>query len=282
MSSDDFRLCNDAYCCLEQVGEEPSDELYQTIVLAWSASGAIGNGGFEYLFEGAFYDRDPNYQGTLAAFERIGALTCAAAFREALGWLGAPSPSDSATRLEQVEGVSGDVRERVNRAFWSGKEELERQLAAYIRGHRAELDARRSTAVGQLGDLRIQPPNRLLQLRRGAVARSFELEEWRAELSVQRALFFGSAWGGGVLVLAGLAFSSHPVWIIPAAVAAAVAVHALRPRAWLVLSRGADRVRLGGWPTWNGQVFSFVAEVAKRSKSSCMQPEGEDDIEQGS
>ncbi|MBX3469619.1 MAG: DUF4375 domain-containing protein [Planctomycetes bacterium] len=267
MSGEDFKLCNDTYLRLEQVGEEPSDELYQTIVLAWSASGAIGNGGFEYLFEGAFYDRDPGYARTLAAYERLGAIASAAALREALGWLGVPPPSDSARRIERFKTVPKEERERVAKQFWSGKAELERQLANYIRAHEAELAARDATSVGALEDLRIMEPNRLEQLVDREVVQSYDLGEWEADLRVERSFVPVLPLVTVALAFAASAVLLSPVWSAPAVVAAILALHELRPRAWLVLSRGSERVKLGGWSSMDGTTFSFVTEVVKRSRN---------------
>lgn len=258
----DFELCDATYCRLEQAGEEPTDELYVTIVMTWSAGGGIGNGGFEYLFEGAFFQRDPRYERTLAAYERIGAASCAAAFREALGWLGSPPPSDRVERLRRLERVPEVERTRVAKAFWAAQPELERQLAQFIRAHAVELDAR-GASEDRLGDLRLRHPRKLEQVVGETVSRSFDLAEWSAEAGEGRAFGLAAALAAVSVALGAVAAARGWWWLAASVVAAILAVRAARPRAWLILRRGDEQVQLGGWDAVDDQVFSFIAQVVK-------------------
>ena len=268
----DAELCDATCVRLEQAGEEPTDELYTTVVLPWSAAGAISNGGFDYLFEGMFIARDPGYEHTLAAFERIGATACATAFREALGWLGSPPPAESGGRLARLKATPQEERSRVLRAFYAASQELERQLAAYIRAHSAELEARQ-TWMGQLGDLRIRAPHTLEQVRDDTVLRSFDLYECSADVGWARPLAFGTA----LLVLAlgstaaGAVYGWH--WFVPAVAAAALAWRALQPRWWIFLRCGTEEVRLGGWLEVDEPIFSFTSDVVKLTRLRALEAE---------
>ncbi len=62
-ASSDFSLCDEVFlrldAAVEALGVEPTGAVERTILLTWHASGVVGNGGFEYLFEGGFYENDP-------------------------------------------------------------------------------------------------------------------------------------------------------------------------------------------------------------------------------
>ena len=83
-----FDLCDQIYCSMvSQYGE--NDDLYlddvrkMTISFIWQISGILGNGGFQFLFEGLF-SPDPTFKETISAYRRIGCTATADIFVEAL------------------------------------------------------------------------------------------------------------------------------------------------------------------------------------------------------
>lgn len=136
----DFELCNQVF---KRIGARHGEVLdlfmeteYERVVTTtWHASGIIGNGGFEYLFEGTFKG-DPGYQLTLDSFRRIGCNKAAAAMAEALSCFPdgvSPADPDEATLL-YLE-VPEQRREELIEQFLQG--DLERKLAAFIRENRS-------------------------------------------------------------------------------------------------------------------------------------------------
>jgi hypothetical protein len=265
--SPDAELCDATYCQLEVAGEEPTDEVYTTIVLAWAASNAINNGGFEFLFEGAYFQRDPRYARTLAAYERIGASACAGATRDAIAWLGSSPPADQVQRMARVQAVPKDERGRVACAFYAGKAELERHLADYIRAHAAELEAR-PPGEHRFGDLRLAGPRRLQQLRDdGEVAATYDLSEWKPDVcSARRDSTWCARFAMLAVVLAALGlwatgFVARFLCFLAAGGAAHLAVFAYQVRLWLVLRRGAEEVWLGDWARDDLLAMSFASGI---------------------
>jgi hypothetical protein len=63
----------------------------QTVLVIDSAQGIIDNGGFQYFFEADFPGM-PDYSTFIDAYERIGAISCANAIREALALFDFPQP----------------------------------------------------------------------------------------------------------------------------------------------------------------------------------------------
>lgn len=242
-SPDDPQLCDSVHGRLVQamnaVGLDPAHDLERVIVLTWDAAGAIGNGRFEYLFEGRFFDRDPGYAQTLKGFEVIGATDAHAAFREALAWFpDSRAPADAEARLEHYSVLSEVERDRVNTRFWRSKEAYARALARYIREHRREIEElllghlRRGPPGVDFDDiiqrhehLRLMKPGILEQLHGETVTRRFDLREWAPDLGVGR---------GG----AGLS---------------------------LFLRRGGDEVVVGRWSAMEEKLFSFIAMIVGHS-----------------
>jgi hypothetical protein len=119
-------------------------EVHQTVLLAWHAYGIIGNGGFEYLFDGSI-DGDPNFRLTCKSFETINCEKAYEAFKEALAVF-----PDEETLLDQKKrksfygSCSKEVKNSINRKFWSvgmtGSKEIEFTLARYIGEHQPAFD----------------------------------------------------------------------------------------------------------------------------------------------
>ncbi len=85
---DDFELCDELFKEIDDhygsdLPAKDMPESPRTVILVWHATGIIGNGGFEYLFEGDFKG-DPGFKLTHKAFETIGSDLAADALRDAL------------------------------------------------------------------------------------------------------------------------------------------------------------------------------------------------------
>lgn len=108
----------------------------RVVILTWHAAGIIGNGGFNYLFEGCFRG-DPYFARTAEAFETIGCKEAAAAFRKALALFPeARPPSDLRRRLELYRGGQGSKRHEIDTQFFGAHAEITKCLARYIRANR--------------------------------------------------------------------------------------------------------------------------------------------------
>ena len=145
----DFELCDRLDSAIvEHYGNElranELSEAARAVVLVWLASGIIGNGGFEYLFE-ADVNGDPGYRLTLAAFRAIECDIAADALADALAQFpnGDP-PADLDERIDFYQGIPTEPRLELNRRFWSadstGSDEIKNKLAQYIRAHKSEFE----------------------------------------------------------------------------------------------------------------------------------------------
>ncbi len=143
----DFDLCTQTYSRIIEHYGEPLNanelpESHQTVLLVEAARGIIGNGGFEYLFEGNF-EGDPGFQLTLKAFERIGCDEATDALRKALALFPDGVPIvDVDARIEFYTSRSGDIRGELDFQFWDaskvGQGDITIKLAKYIRAHEAD------------------------------------------------------------------------------------------------------------------------------------------------
>jgi hypothetical protein len=138
--TDDFELCNGVFKGFaefhKQIDVDSYSEEERVITLAWHASGLIGNGGFEYLFEG-WFTGDPGYVYTAAIFKIIGATQSYAAFQRALGVFGDRYPDDPAERDAKYRRVPEEERTAISRQFWEDDQNMNAGLASYIRGRHA-------------------------------------------------------------------------------------------------------------------------------------------------
>jgi Domain of unknown function (DUF4375) len=106
------------------------------LLLAYQAWGIIGNGGFNYLFEGNFKG-DPEFALTAEAYRAIGCAEAAEAFQEALDLFpGGRPPTDIEERLKRYRKGRGDGRGKIDDRFFEADGAIERCLASYIRSHR--------------------------------------------------------------------------------------------------------------------------------------------------
>jgi hypothetical protein len=133
---DDRVLCDgvfDGFASIDNtidVDSYSEEERVATLVLL--SSGIIGNGGFEFLFEGDF-DGDPGFIHTAAAFKAIGATESSAAFQRALGVFGDRFPADLAERNAIFRSVPEQERVDMASQFWDDDANMIAALARYIR-----------------------------------------------------------------------------------------------------------------------------------------------------
>jgi hypothetical protein len=136
---DDSELCDAVFCRFAELNNEidvdSCTEEERVVTLVWHSAGIIGNGGFEYLFEGEF-NGDPGFVYTAAAFNTIGALESYAAFQRALGIFGEHYPVDPEQRIAAWLGLSEDQRHAIEEQFYDDGENMHAGLACYIRERR--------------------------------------------------------------------------------------------------------------------------------------------------
>jgi len=138
-STDDSELCDAVFSRFAELNNRINVDSYteeeRVVTLVLHATGIIGNGGFQYLFEGEF-NGDPGYIHTAAAFETIGASESHAAFQRALGLFGGRYPPDREQRIAAYLNVPKDQRDAIERQFYDDEENMRSGLARYIRERR--------------------------------------------------------------------------------------------------------------------------------------------------
>ncbi len=143
-TADDFDLCDGVFCAIaDRTGNEidlaNEPEHCRTVTAIWHSGGIIGNGGFQYLFEGDF-NGDPGYRLTADAYKVIGADQSHAAFTAALALFpNSELPMDIDERLQIFQSHPEEAREKINSQFWGADDDVKRLLAAYIRSHESQI-----------------------------------------------------------------------------------------------------------------------------------------------
>ena len=138
---DDFNLCDGVFCAIADVTDNRIDaanepEPCRTVSLIWQAGGIIGNGGFQYLFEGSF-NGDPGYSITAAAYDTIGAIKSHSAFQSALSLFSYGAlPGNVEERLNVYQSHPKATRDRIDREFWDGDEAVKQMLSQFIRANK--------------------------------------------------------------------------------------------------------------------------------------------------
>ena len=136
---DDFELCNGVFSRFADFNNSIDVDSYteeqRVVTLVWHAGGLIGNGGFEYLFEGDFQG-DPGFIYTAAAFATIGPHASYQAFQRALACFSGGYPMDAKTRTVAFERVPEEHRLSINHQFWDDHDNMKAALARYIRERR--------------------------------------------------------------------------------------------------------------------------------------------------
>jgi hypothetical protein len=134
--TDDGELCDAVFCRFAEFNNQINVDAYteeeRVVTLVWHASGIIGNGGFEYLFEGDF-NGDSGFMYTAAAFKMIGAAESYAAFQRARGAFGGHYPTDPKQRIAAFHHVPEHERTMISRQFWDDDHNMRSGLARYIR-----------------------------------------------------------------------------------------------------------------------------------------------------
>jgi len=136
---DDFELCDGVFLRFSEFNNRIDVDTYteeqRVVTLVWHAAGIIGNGGFDYLFEGEFKG-DPGYIYTAAAFKTIGATESYAAFQRALKAFNGRRPTDPNERSTGFDRLPEDERDGINQQFWDADNNKRSCLAHYIRERR--------------------------------------------------------------------------------------------------------------------------------------------------
>jgi hypothetical protein len=142
--TNDFELCNGVFCAIAEVTGNSIDaanepEPCRTVTLVWHSGGIIGNGGFQYLFEGDFHG-DPGYRMTAAAYQKIEADEAYAAFRDAFAiFPNGELPGDVNERLRIYLAHPEDRRSAIDDRFFAADDALKRQLSQFIRDNKDAL-----------------------------------------------------------------------------------------------------------------------------------------------
>ena len=99
--------------------------------------GAIGNGGFDYLFEGRI-PGDPDYKLSIAAYRTIGCHAAADAFEAAIALFpGGVVPADVERPSDHFYDVPEHRRRAATDVYYGAVADLDERLAAYVLGNRA-------------------------------------------------------------------------------------------------------------------------------------------------
>ena len=138
---DDFNIANGfAGLILAPHHGEFDARLYRPverpIVLSWQAKGVIGNGGFQFLFEGE-WPGDSNYGLTIDAHRAIGCDDQVKAFQLALEATDGSTEQDE--RWERFAELPDEDRERINALYWGKGDAVQRQIAIYVRSNARRL-----------------------------------------------------------------------------------------------------------------------------------------------
>jgi len=141
VTTDDFDLCDGVFCAIAEVTGNRIDaanepEPCRTVTLVWHSGGIIGNGGFQYLFEGDF-NGDPGYRITAAAYQKIGADEAYAAFCDACAiFPRGEVPADIEERLRIYAAHPEERRQAIDSRFFAADDAQKRLLAQFIRSNK--------------------------------------------------------------------------------------------------------------------------------------------------
>jgi hypothetical protein len=138
---DDFELCSLTVKEILKKHKHPIlatdlSEEERVILLVWSVTGIIENGGFHYLFESEL-PGDPEYRLTVEAFKLIGCEEAMQAIEQALClFSNCKPPLDENARINQYENCSKEIRDIINDKFIRAIDDATARLADYIRKRR--------------------------------------------------------------------------------------------------------------------------------------------------
>ena len=112
-------------------------------MLVYHSHGIIGNGGFQYLFEGDF-PGDPDFLLTRQAYKTIGASDASAAFEKAFAvFPDSTPPADINRRLKMWQSrynLMDAIKDKSSpdSMYFSAMNGVVEKLNAYIRSHEAD------------------------------------------------------------------------------------------------------------------------------------------------
>lgn len=132
----DFELCNCSWKrIVENHGNNPTakdfNEYEQVIVMVWTLTGIIENGGFRYLFESEL----PGDIDFILSMKALGIIGCNEAEKilseiiDRLQKVGDSRVSNS----KKYEEISEDEQNRFDSRFWAEIDNINKQLAGFIR-----------------------------------------------------------------------------------------------------------------------------------------------------
>lgn len=115
----------------------------QTVLLVFKSHGLIGNGGFQYLFEGDI-SGDPEFLLTRGAYKTIGATGACAAFEKAFAvFPNSTPPADIGRRLEMWQSrynLMDSIKDKSSPdyMYFAARHDVMEKLNAYIESNEAE------------------------------------------------------------------------------------------------------------------------------------------------
>jgi hypothetical protein len=138
MPSPDFHLIDRIFGALDDRevsnGPDSINDIERVVLLVWSASGIIGNGGFRYFFECGLPLR-----ATAEAYSRIGVEEAATILFRLLDLFPCQRVPDDwderTTFVDQLCDRHRDLFDRCERDYYATDSLMERQLAGWIRVH---------------------------------------------------------------------------------------------------------------------------------------------------
>ena len=115
----------------------------QTVLLVYQSYGLIGNGGFQYLFEGDF-PGDPEFLLTRQAYMTIGATGASAAFQKAFAvFPNSTPPADIDRRVEMWQSrynLMDSIKDKSSPdyMYFAARDGVMERLNAYIESNEAD------------------------------------------------------------------------------------------------------------------------------------------------
>lgn len=140
MRNDDFEKLEELFIRLadkeERKGTKSLTKEQQVVLLVWHASGIIGNGGFQYL-----YEQSLNPELVAEAYEAIKCNACADILRKTTSVFPDGRPhEDWDARIDFIANHR-NVFEKLDNAFWDADEEMVPRLADYVKKHQKSIQS---------------------------------------------------------------------------------------------------------------------------------------------
>ena len=137
----DFELCNKTWKVISnKYGTSPSatdfTKFEQVVVLVWTVTGIIENGGFRYLFESEL-NGDRDFRLSMQAFNLIGCDEISKIISNILERMRLVGDT-SKTNAENFEILSSEERDQSDEQFWAEIDNINMHLADFIRNNETE------------------------------------------------------------------------------------------------------------------------------------------------